>query len=470
MENRGDWATTVSRLLGEPSYLNVAASGTVDWNTRELNLLVEVYYTGDADIATNFLTVALLQNNIEGKQTGGSTLNPSQILPNGNYNHMHMLRDIISPVWGDTIFATTQGSLFSKTYTYAIPEKINTVDVLLEDIEIVAFVSKTKDTIISGAKSELTINNQPVLLATATLDDIAIQGLNNCNQNYSMFVSLRNRGTDAINKIKYNLLKNNQVVLQDQEWNARTIASGNRDTLLIRNSVIENTQTEFRVEITAINDQTYPYSSEVLRVTKNVVDNARGHMALKIVTDAFASETYYVIYDPSGNPIADNWSSPWSDLTEIGTTEHWIGFSPTATGCYLLMVEDTYGDGMNNGYGAGYIELLLKDGTQLFYNDGNFGAIAVYNINVTEAANTSVTDIDNSSTAITIFPNPANDYLYIQTNDNVKQLDVYNIQGQLIRTEQTNTSSVDINNLASGMYILRITSDKGVSTHKFVKK
>jgi hypothetical protein len=42
---------------------------TIDSNTNELEIIVELYYTGTQTAYTNLLNIALLQNNIEAAQT-----------------------------------------------------------------------------------------------------------------------------------------------------------------------------------------------------------------------------------------------------------------------------------------------------------------------------------------------------------------------------------------------------------------
>ena len=88
-----------SQILNEPSYVNVAAQANLDISTRQLSVTVEAYYTGSSPVNTNKINVALTQNNVEGPQTG-SSYNPTAILPNGNYNHQHMLRHLLTGQWG----------------------------------------------------------------------------------------------------------------------------------------------------------------------------------------------------------------------------------------------------------------------------------------------------------------------------------------------------------------------------------
>ncbi|MBC8644709.1 T9SS type A sorting domain-containing protein [Flavobacterium lindanitolerans] len=72
-----------------------------------------------------------------------------------------------------------------------------------------------------------------------------------------------------------------------------------------------------------------------------------------------------------------------------------------------------------------------------------------------------------------IFPNPSSDFITITNKDEIliKSVTVYNIMGQPVRTFSStfDTKVLDISNLASGNYVIRIYSDEGTATAKFVK-
>ncbi len=155
--DRGQWSAKVSQIIGEPAFVNIAAKGTIDAATRTLNLTVQLYYTANSDQTTNYLSVAMIQNNIEASQSNGNT-NPDQMLPNGKYNHMHILRDIINTdTWGDEITTTTAGSFVEKKYTYTIPDRVGDFDVDLNNIEFIAFVADKQHYYINNAcKAEIT--------------------------------------------------------------------------------------------------------------------------------------------------------------------------------------------------------------------------------------------------------------------------------------------------------------------------
>ena len=140
---RGQWTSTANTQLSQQAEVNVAGIYMIDHSSRQLSVTVEVYYTGNSASTTNYLTVAMLQDSIMGSQSGMSS-NPAQIV-NGQYCHMHILRDIITPTWGDPITPTTQGTLITRTYTYSIPETIgspNGVEVDLDNLHFLAWVSE----------------------------------------------------------------------------------------------------------------------------------------------------------------------------------------------------------------------------------------------------------------------------------------------------------------------------------------
>jgi len=60
---------------------------------------------------------------------------------------------------------------------------------------------------------------------------------------------------------------------------------------------------------------------------------------------------------------------------------------------------------------------------------------------------------------ITVYPNPANSILFFSSED-VKQVEVYNMTGELISTE-LNTNEMNVSNLPIGLYVFRLTTSKG---------
>ena len=140
------WAGIANQQMSQISECNIGGMVSVDTTTRMANIIVQVYYTGNSSYSENYLTVAMLQDSILGSQADYGNYNPTQWL-NGQYVHMHILRDIINEnAWGDLISPTTQGTLITRTYEYDIPQTIgssNGVDVDLDNIYFLAWVTET---------------------------------------------------------------------------------------------------------------------------------------------------------------------------------------------------------------------------------------------------------------------------------------------------------------------------------------
>ncbi|MFH1050213.1 MAG: Omp28-related outer membrane protein [bacterium] len=129
--NGWDTASNDSILNGEFSPVNIAAKTRWNNDTRELEIDVELYFTEDIPDGAKF-NIAFLESHVWGPQTGAS--DPK------NYEHNHILRDLITGQWGENISQTQKGSTFSKTFTYQVSEKFNILN-----CDIALFVTKSNN-------------------------------------------------------------------------------------------------------------------------------------------------------------------------------------------------------------------------------------------------------------------------------------------------------------------------------------
>jgi len=84
------------------------------------------------------------------------------------------------------------------------------------------------------------------------------------------------------------------------------------------------------------------------------------------------------------------------------------------------------------------------------------------------------TDINNDDDNINIYPNPANNTLYIEgafDNSN-NNLQIYNLLGSLIISKQItqNTTTIDISQLSNGVYFVKILTDNFTYKQKIIKQ
>ncbi|MGB3077552.1 MAG: T9SS type A sorting domain-containing protein, partial [Saprospiraceae bacterium] len=57
-----------------------------------------------------------------------------------------------------------------------------------------------------------------------------------------------------------------------------------------------------------------------------------------------------------------------------------------------------------------------------------------------------------------VFPNPASQFLWINTDESNVHVTIYSVLGEIMKNENTDHDNIDISNLSSGIYILEIKS------------
>ncbi len=109
-----------------------------------------------------------------------------------------------------------------------------------------------------------------------------------------------------------------------------------------------------------------------------------------------------------------------------------------------------------------YIALRLKAGASPFVS------MFVDDIVWATALGSSTFDKD----AFSYYPNPVNDILNLAYDKNITNVTVYNVLGQeiMIKNNASNVSQIDMSSLASGTYLVKVTSDNAEKTIKVIKQ
>jgi len=190
-QSRANWQNCATQIMAMPSPVNIAIDLNLDYQTRQLSILVEVYYTDTASNSTNKLNVALLQDYVKGPQAG-SSLNPSQIAPDGQYYHMHMLRTLLTGQWGITIPQTTAGTFWDTTLVYTVPTNFNNVPVDLGNLKVVAFVAEGNQEILTGVGKTVPVSLDASVFAISNVSEFS------CENQITPSIKIRNEGLDTI--------------------------------------------------------------------------------------------------------------------------------------------------------------------------------------------------------------------------------------------------------------------------------
>ena len=185
---RSVWAASCAQIMEEDSPVNIGIASSYEASTRLLTVQVELYYTANTPTSSNFINVALTQDSIYGPQTGGGA--------GSNYRHMHMLRHMITGQWGDEVTTTTAGSLVSRTYTYTVPAAYLTIPAIVENMKVVAFVTKDHQEIYTGDEVDA-IGGTNLYIGKFESTEAYIQrGYQNTETNFALTANSNMTGTE----------------------------------------------------------------------------------------------------------------------------------------------------------------------------------------------------------------------------------------------------------------------------------
>lgn len=111
---------------------------------------------------------------------------------------------------------------------------------------------------------------------------------------------------------------------------------------------------------------------------------------------------------------------------------------------------------------------MVSKKADIFF-DYNFPIITNDAETVFQSLSNPIFEIDSS---ITVYPNPSKSVVNIKADSTIKSLQLYDIQGRLLQTnliDQT-TTTLDISSKVSGVYFLKVISEKGIKAEKIVKE
>ncbi len=129
----------------------------------------------------------------------------------------------------------------------------------------------------------------------------------------------------------------------------------------------------------------------------------------------------------------------------------------------------------------GYIAYKIKPipGTQIGDIINGEQAQILFDYNLPIITNTTVTEVIEllstpqfTNTTVKLYPNPAEDYLNIETPNGtpLQSIIIYNLQGrELLSVQQTN-QQIDISSLNAGMYLVTVKTSDGINSYKLIKK
>ena len=298
----------------------------------------------------------------------------------------------------------------------------------------------------------VTISNGGSQTVTTAVISYSIDG--GTAQNYNWNGSLAQFQTQVINLPPVQLLPGNHTF-------SATVSQVNNgvDELSINNA----TNTQFLV--TTINQ-----TSNLLKVT--------------LLTDNYSSETYMEVLSSNGTVVwfqgnesfagtygTNNTPGPTDPTSPLldNTTYNW-DVPLSLNDCYTFKIYDYYGDGLDGFIADGSLSLANHNNINFYtLSTPNFGAelgIVFKNI-----SNIGLVESENHE--LNVFPNPANDLLFIYLPSSAKQISIVDIYGKLIYSEPAlfESHELKISSLATGTYWLKVDLTNGrTALKRFIKQ
>ena len=458
--DRTAWTSLSEGLLSTEAYANIAAKATVDWQTREMQVTVQVYYTGNSPASTNYLNVALLQDYIYGPQAG---MNANMEQVDGNqYVHMHALRDLITGQWGEEITTTTQGSFVEKTYTYTIPEAVREVPVEMGNISVVAFLAEGRTEIITACEANLSFTNGgPDYILH--LSNFAQEAHNTCDSRIRFSAKAEIRAAvEPVSSMDFIL---NTPDGQREYTHTFEPALEAGSTVTFTSEPIEfpiNQEMEASLSLAAVNgsDNFPEMDSLTADFSKYYMNIPSQEMILTVAQDQYGEEITWNVVTDEGDTIGQG--GPYANLQNMGTRNR-IDTLTLAEGCQTFTIYDATGDGIHNTQGDGHIDFSDIEGNTLLTRDGDYGdsAVVMISYNLPFANENAMVQIKAQ-----LYPNPASENANLRFETEAAcqaDIKILNQAGQCVLDlgkqdipAGIHTVSIPVNSLGNGIYIIHV--------------
>lgn len=471
-----DWGNYMQQIFRMDSYVNIAAKGDLDWATRKLKLTVQLYYTRDvpAGTTTNRIHVAMTQNDIIAYQKDYGHYNPDQVTEDGRYRHLHVFRDMLTPLNGDTVKSIGKDSLITRTYEWTLPEEINDVPLDLLNTNFVVFVAESREEIFSACEPEINHLNAPEIVVS--ISDAKSLPSYSCDLFGRAAFTLSNRLGKDISEATFSLQTSWGTA--EYTYKADSVLKAGQSAYVITDAFAARPNGEESVEIkvTAVNGEAYTadaISTAKATIFVNYAFTHNADVTLNIVQDRFGDDITWNFRDTEKDTVLYK-GGPYRDLGTSGTRVNSVPMS-LEKGCYALTVYDKSKDGINSErLGKGNIN-FVSQGKEFYRHDGKYADSVLIMLDTREnAANGKTEKVETLS----LRPNPAKDRAEISftaEKATTVRVQVLNRTGVCvldlgnIRTENGDTRiELPLQSLVPGMYFVILRGESVNLSSKLV--
>lgn len=142
-----------------------------------------------------------------------------------------------------------------------------------------------------------------------------------------------------------------------------------------------------------------------------------------------------------------------------------VNGSPTTGEIRLLSNDSVLADNIGGGILDSFMQIDIIDDGSFAFQNGVVGDTGLTGTVFYDFSTLSVPEV--ALAQISIYPNPASDYINISTTNNIQYVEMFDILGKKVIHSES-ISKISVSHLQSGIYIVKVFTDKGKITKKIV--
>lgn len=442
--SRSYWTQSAREICLETAIVNLAVECQYNEFRSEYTITVAGYYTESSTVESNNLCVALVQNNIQGYQAGSGV--------SDEYMHQHMLRDYVTPIWGDPINETVKGSYFEKTYTVTLPETIGSAEVVPAQIEAIAFVTTGEGGEVLNVTSGRANPEQFDLPLAAEISAYKIPISKNYGYGF-LEMYLNNKSSQPITSATFQVTFNG--VSTNVDWSGNVPAMTQQAISIdVDWQTTQTSDNTYSIVLKELNGE--EYSGNTLKGTFGEITEVPTTAVVKFKTDNYFSDNTFTIKDDHGNIVRT--FGPYDDGVQA-VYEELVTFETGKVYCFEIT--DAWGNGV----------LSPRGNFKLYDADNN---LLAQNLDISNhgwrlfVKATKESGIDDIVAPQGIAINYCNGVISV-TSSNECIVGIYDITGRCAYTA-TSISQLPTDHFVPGIYVVKASSTTETKTQKIIVK
>lgn len=193
-------------------------------------------------------------------------------------------------------------------------------------------------------------------------------------------------------------------------------------------------------------------------------NTVNGTAATRDISDGLSSTYDVFIRNSIANVSSNAGTYGTFNITNVTTLDTAIynlhldsDYKPTSASNYIIDQGDN-----------AYYDVALFGDLDLSGNDRIFNTtidLGAYEYNST----LGIDDIVLNTNSVKLYPNPVSDRLFFKSAEQVENISIYNVNGQLIKQVIETTNGIDVSVLSSGLYMIQIKTSNNTINQKFIK-